>query len=101
MPDVVKRHVYLSLAGMKKQVNRKKSAPKEEEAPVLTAFGNRLRELRIEKGYTSQEAFAYDHGFSRVQMNKWERGYDIKLSSIDRLAKAFGITVTEFFAEGF
>jgi DNA-binding XRE family transcriptional regulator len=101
LQDVVKKHVYLSLAGMKKQVNRKKSIQKEEETPILAAFGNRLRDLRISKGYTSQEAFAYDHGFSRIQMNKWERGADIKLSTLERLAKAFGMTVQEFFGEGF
>lgn len=86
---------------MKKQAARKKTTAKEEETPVLVAFGNRLRELRLLKGYTSQEAFAYDHGFSRIQMNKWERGADIKLSSVERLAKAFGMSVTEFFSEGF
>lgn len=86
---------------MKKQAARKKTASKYVEAPVLAAFGNRLRELRISKGYTSQEAFAYDHGFSRIQMNKWERGADIKLSTVERLAKAFGISVKEFFSEGF
>jgi transcriptional regulator with XRE-family HTH domain len=74
---------------------KKKAAPGKNATPLLVGFGERLKELRLKAGYTSQETFAYDHGFSRIQYNKWERGADIKLSSVERLAKAFGISVAE------
>lgn len=72
-----------------------KAATAKNSTPLLTAFGDRLKELRVKAGFTSQEAFAYEHGFGRIQYNKWERGADIKLSSVERLAEAFGITVGE------
>lgn len=68
---------------------------------VLERFSQRFKELRKAKGYTNQEYFAYDNEFSRVQVGKWERGGDIKLSSVARVCDALGITLKEFFSEGF
>lgn len=70
----------------------KKQAKKKGD---LETFGARVKELRKKAGYTSQEIFAYDHGFGRVQINQWERGADIKLSSMIKLAKALNVTVSE------
>lgn len=74
---------------------KKKTVNGKNTTPLLVAFGERLKELRLNAGYSSQEIFAYDHGFSRIQYNKWERGADIKLSSVERLAIAFGMSVSD------
>lgn len=87
---------------MKKGSKRKKPVvSKKARAATLDKFGNRLRQLRKEAGYTSQLTFAYEKGFNPPQVNKWERGEDIKLSNISRLCDALKISVADFFKEGF
>jgi transcriptional regulator with XRE-family HTH domain len=89
--------------------SRKKAAPAkppghpidlntEEELQKLAA---RIKALRIAAGYTSYEYFAYDHGFSRAQFGRYEQGQDLRFTSLVRIAAAFGLTLPEFFAEGF
>lgn len=74
---------------------------KTKRPAALAKFGNRLRQLRKDAGYTSQMTFAFEKGFNPPQYNKWERGEDIKLSNISRLCEALKISIPEFFAEGF
>lgn len=86
---------------MKKSRKKRGVASKDKQSVILEKFGKRLKELRKSAGYTSQLTFAYEQGFNPPQVNKWERGEDIKLSSIVRLCEALNITVPEFFSEGF
>ena len=67
----------------------------------LVKLGARIRALRIERGYTSYEYFAYEHNISRAQYGRYEKGQDIRFSSLIKLINAFDITVEEFFREGF
>lgn len=85
----------------RKGVKTKVVKAKKTQSPVLEKFSERLKSLRKAKGYTNQEYFAYDNDFSRVQVGKWERGGDIKLSSLTRLCDALDISLKDFFAEGF
>lgn len=64
-------------------------------------LGNRIRELRKKKGYTSLEIFAYEHGFGRTQYARYENGEDLRFSTLVRLIKCFDMTLEEFFGEGF
>lgn len=64
-------------------------------------LAERIKSLRIAKGYTSYEYFAYDHGFSRSQFGRYEKGQDLRFSTRLRLAEAFDMTIEEFFNEGF
>jgi transcriptional regulator with XRE-family HTH domain len=86
---------------MKKQPKRKSSGRKDAAATELEMLGNRIKELRKKKGYTNQELFAYDNGLNRAQYNKYERGGDIRFSSLVRLLKALDISLKDFFKEGF
>lgn len=86
---------------MKKRTAKKASETDKKKSAILSKFGKRLRVLRKEAGYQSQEIFAYEHGFNRVRYNKWEQGEDIKLSNINRICEALDITTKEFFSEGF
>nr|MBK9653501.1 helix-turn-helix transcriptional regulator [Bacteroidota bacterium] len=61
----------------------------------------RLRELRISKGFSNYEYFAYEHNISRSQYGRYEKGEDIRFSSLIKLIKAFELTPTEFFKKGF
>lgn len=71
---------------------------KEEE---LIKLGNRIKELRIKKGYTNYETFAYENDLPRAQYGRYEKGEDLKYSSLLKVIKALGITPKEFFSEGF
>ncbi|MBX7227770.1 MAG: helix-turn-helix domain-containing protein [Chitinophagales bacterium] len=64
-------------------------------------LGKKIRELRIKKGYTNAEFFAYDHRINRSQYGKYERGEDLRFSSLLRILQIHNMTLKEFFEEGF
>lgn len=68
---------------------------------VLKKLGKRIKELRVAKGYSSYEYFAYDHNISRAQYGRYEKGEDLRFSTLAKVVNAFGMTMKEFFAEGF
>ncbi len=86
---------------MNRSVKKKVVIGKKVKPDTLEKFGKRLRLLRKAAGYTSQLTFAYEQGFNPPQVNKWERGEDIKLSNISRLCEALGISLADFFNEDF
>ena len=67
----------------------------------LKKLGARIKTLRIKNGYTSYEYFAYEHDISRAQFGRYEQGQDLRLSSLIKIVNAFGMTLQEFFSEGF
>lgn len=67
----------------------------------LQKMGARIKALRIKKGYNSYEYFAYDHNISRAQFGRYEQGQDLRMSSLIKVVNAFGMTLPEFFSEGF
>ncbi len=67
----------------------------------LIKLGNRIKALRIQNGYTSYETFAYEHEIARAQFGRYEKGEDIRFSTLIKVINAFGLTVEEFFSEGF
>ena len=67
----------------------------------LVKLGNRIRELRIRKGYTSYEYFAYEHNISRAQFGRYEKGEDLRYTSLLKVVRALDISLQEFFSEGF
>lgn len=68
---------------------------------VLQKLAKRIKELRIAKGYSSYEYFAYDHNISRAQYGRYEKGEDLRFSTLAKIINAFGISMKEFFSEGF
>lgn len=75
--------------------------PELDTEEQLKKLGARIKSLRIEKGYTSYEYFAYDHGISRAQFGRYEQGQDLRFSSLVKIVNAFGLTLQEFFNEDF
>ena len=86
---------------MKKQGTKKTPAKAKKPPPELNKLSARIKELRKNKGYKSHEAFAYDIGISRSQYNKYERGYDIRFTTLVRIIKELNMSIDEFFSEGF
>jgi transcriptional regulator with XRE-family HTH domain len=78
-----------------------KTTDKKEIDKELEKLAGRIRELRIKKGYSSAEFFAYDHDISRAQYARYEKGEDLRYSSLFKVIKAFDLTFEEFFSEGF
>ncbi len=73
----------------------------ELKAIELNKLAERIRSLRIKKGYSNYENFAYEHKIPRAQYGRYEKGEDLRYSSLVKIVKAFDMSMTEFFSEGF
>ncbi len=71
---------------------------KEEDIHKLA---KRIRSLRREQGYSNYENFAYVNDLPRAQYGRYEKGEDLKYSSLMKVIRALGVSVKEFFSEGF
>ena len=81
---------------MKKPVKTKKKLSKD-----IIALAKRLKELRVEKGYSNYENFAFDNELPRAQYGRYEKGEDLRFSSLMKVIRAYGISPQEFFSKGF
>jgi transcriptional regulator with XRE-family HTH domain len=75
-------------------------APKIEEEQILR-LAARIKFLRESKGYSSYEKFAFEHDIPRAQFGRYEKGEDLRFSSLVRVLNALDISFQEFFSEGF
>ncbi len=63
-------------------------------------IGERLKELRISRGYSSYRNFADEHDLEPKQYWRLEEGQvDFKISSLFRVLDIHEITIQEFFHE--
>lgn len=65
----------------------------------LIDIGNRIKSLRIEKGYSSAETFAYEHELNRVSYWRMERGSNLTLSSLLRILDIHKLSLQDFFTK--
>ncbi|MES2456360.1 MAG: helix-turn-helix transcriptional regulator [Bacteroidota bacterium] len=72
-----------------------------DEKEYLQKLGTRVKSLRLAAGYTNYDFFAYDHNISRTQWGRYENGQDLRYTSLLKVVGAFGMTLEEFFSEGF
>lgn len=77
-----------------KKVDKKTNADVER-------LGKRIKELRIKLGYTNYEFFAYDNEIARAQYGKYEKGEDMRYTSLLKVIRALGVTPKEFFSKDF
>jgi transcriptional regulator with XRE-family HTH domain len=65
---------------------------------ILKRFGERLRRLRVQKGFTSQMDFALKAGLDRTYLGGIERGErNVALKNIEKIAKTLGVNIEELF----
>ncbi len=65
-------------------------------------LGDRLKKLRLKKGYTSLEKFAFDNELSRVLYSNYENGKgNITYKNLLKVTHALNISLKDFFSEGF
>jgi len=72
-----------------------------DKSKEIKKLAKRIKSLRIKKGYTSYENFAFDNKIHRAQYGRYETGTDMQFTSLLKIAKAFDMTLEEFFSEGF
>ena len=66
-----------------------------KRSDILERFGERVRELRSDQGY-SQESFAHEVGIDRTYIGGVERGErNLALRNIERIANALGVTLSD------
>jgi transcriptional regulator with XRE-family HTH domain len=66
---------------------------------LLRLLGQRIRRIRTERGYASQEAFADYLGVHRTFMGHLETGRkDFRLTTLIRVANALGVTLSALFS---
>ena len=82
-------------------MDKKKPKPKKKVSKEVLKLAKRIKALRIKAGYTNYEYFAYDRGLPRAQYGRYEKGENIRFSSLVNIAKAFNMTLSEFLSEGF
>jgi len=87
--------------GMKGKGHKPAKSTSKDAAYYHKQLGERIKALRLKRGYTSYEYFAYEHNISRAQFGRYEKGQDLRFSSLVRIVQAFDMTLQEFFSEGF
>ena len=60
----------------------KSKKPNKKNNVDIERLAKRIKELRLKKGYTNYEFFAYDHEIARAQYGKYEKGEDMRFSSL-------------------
>ncbi|MDN5288971.1 MAG: transcriptional regulator [Mucilaginibacter sp.] len=64
---------------------------------ILEKVGNRLKALRRERGISNYEKFANELNISRSQIGRYEKGEDLKMSTLIRICQELEISLEEFF----
>lgn len=77
--------------------NAKKTVTKNPTLDEIQQIGAKLKEIRIDKGFTSYEAFANEHELSRAMYGRYEKGQDMRISTLIKILKAMDLTLEEFF----
>lgn len=68
------------------------------EKTILKEIGERLKYLRIKKGYHSYETFAVDNNLSRMQYWRIEKGItNLTLRSLITLLTIHDLSIEDFF----
>ncbi len=69
------------------------------EEMLARRFGELVRRLRQERGY-SQEEFSFRVGLHQTYVSSVERGErNVTIQTADRIAKALGTTLADLFAQ--
>lgn len=77
----------------------KKSNQEEPIDPRLAKIGEKIKDLRIKKGYSSYEQFAFEHELPRSGYGDHEKGKNMTLNSLLRILDIHGVAVKDFFKD--
>jgi len=65
----------------------------------IAKIANKIKELRIKKGYTSHETFAWENELNRVQYWRIEKGSNITLKTLITILNIHDISLSDFFSD--
>lgn len=65
------------------------------EPQFYERLGARIKQLRLEADFVSAESFSREYGIGRTQYLGYEKGRNMELSTLIKLARIHGITVEE------
>ena len=65
----------------------------------IIRIANKIKKLRIEKGYSSHENFAWDNDLNRVQYWRIEKGSNITLKTLISILDIHQISLSDFFKD--
>lgn len=65
----------------------------------ILRIANKIKELRLKKGFTSHEQFAWEYNINRVQYWRIEKGSNITLSSLLRILDIHQVSLSDFFKD--
>jgi transcriptional regulator with XRE-family HTH domain len=74
---------------------------KNDDDEFIQRLANRIKSLREQKGYSSYERFANAKDLPRAQVGRYEKGQDIRFTSLVKITRALDISLKDFFSEGF
>ena len=70
------------------------------EKKVLELMGKKLKEMRVKKGYTSYETFAFDNEINRMQYWRMEKGLsNMSIATLLRVLEVHKMTLKDFFKD--
>lgn len=81
------------------QEQQSKSHKEEVVDPRIIKIATRLKELRINAGYSSHESFAWDNDINRVQYWRIEKGTNITIKTLLIVLDIHKISLAEFFKD--
>ena len=65
----------------------------------IQKIADKIKALRIQKGYTSHESFAWDNNINRVQYWRIEKGSKITIKTLLVILDIHKISLSEFFKD--
>lgn len=65
----------------------------------IILIAKKLKALRIAKGYTSYENFAWDNELPRVQYWRMEKGTNFTIKTLLKILKVHDLSLKEFFED--
>jgi hypothetical protein len=69
----------------------------DNQKEQLQKIGEKLRQLRIDKGYSNYENFAYDNGLNRANYGRYEKGANLRISTLISILECHGLTLDDFY----
>jgi transcriptional regulator with XRE-family HTH domain len=82
-------------------MTKAKIETQKEKTTEVLLLAKRIKQLRKERGYSSQETFAYDNDYTLSYYSRLERGEDIRFTSLVKVCKALNVDLSTFFSKGF
>ena len=65
----------------------------------LLKIAQKIKQMRLDKGYTSYETFAWENEINRVQYWRIEKGSNITLNSLMKVLDIHKMTLKDFFED--